>query len=168
MWGSGGPLSLSAAPGHPPSLHPACATAAAEPSALSPPSTGVAAPAHWDDKGAQPGARVGSAPGLLAILLGMGGSWSLGVSPGVAAGLLQLQGVREVRSGRGCRRGLSHIPEPPSAGTRWLLSRTVNTLCATFFSGTLGAGGGEREAGVRPETFLYTTNFLYIFNFAAT
>lgn len=73
VWGSGGALSLSAAPGHPPSLHPACATAAAEPSALAPPSTGVAAPAHWDDKGAQPGARVGTAPGLLAILLGMGG-----------------------------------------------------------------------------------------------
>lgn len=111
---------------------------------------------------------MGTAPGVLELPLGMGGSWSLGVSPRGGSRAAPASGSEERSFWQGLPKGLSHIPEPPSAGAWQLLSRTVNTLCATFFSGTLGAGGGEQEAEVRPETFLYTTNFLYIFNFAAT
>lgn len=166
VWGSGGALSLL--PQAIPCPPPACATAAAKPSPVPPLPTGVAAPARWDDKGPQPEARMGTALGVLELPLGMGGSWSLWVSPRGGSRAAPASGSEESSFWQGLPQGLSHIPEPPSAGARQLLSCTVNTLCATFFSGTLGAGRGEREAGVRPETFLYTTNFLYIFNFAAT
>lgn len=169
VWGSGGALSLAPAPGHPPCPPPSlCHRGSQTQRPAASGSTGTAAPARWDDEGARPGARMGTAPGVLELPLGMGGVLVPGVSPRGGSRAAPASGSEGSSFWQGLPRGLSHIPEPPSAGTRRLLSRTVNTLCATFFSGTLGAGGGEREAGVRPETFLYTTNFLYIFNFAAT
>lgn len=169
VWGSGGPLSLTPAPGHPPvpSL-PVPQQQQPNPAPCPPLPAGAAAPARWDGKGTRPGARMGTAPGVLELPLGMAGFWSLGVSPRGGSRAAPASGSERSSFWQGLPRGLSRIPAPPGAGTRRLLSRTVNILCATFFSGTLGAGGGEREAGVRPETFLYTTNFLYIFNFAAT
>lgn len=155
VWGLGGPLSLTPAPGHPPSPHPACATMAAKPSALSP--TGVAAPALWDDSGARPGARMGTAPGVLELPLGMAGFWPLGV----AAGLLQLQGVREVRSGRGCR-GVSATSLNPQ---RWDPAAAVTyckySVCHLLLwdprcgRGRAGGRGPSRDFFVYHKLFVY-------------
>lgn len=169
-WGARGEPSVSLLPqATPPAVHPACATGAAKPSALLP----AAAPGRQRlptgmTRGHDRGPGWAQLQGCSRSHWGWGGFWSLGVSPRGGSRAAPASGSEGSSFWQGLPRGLSHIPEPPSAGTRRLLSRTVNTLCATFFSGTLGAGGGEREAGVRPETFLYTTNFLYIFNFAAT
>lgn len=140
----------------------------------------------------RPGAKLGTtgwgaAPGVLELPLGTGILVPGGVTPrggqrvhpgfkergevwARARSRLPLAGAVHSQQGLPGRSWLRPWPLRPGAGTWQPLSRTVNTLCATFFSGTLGAGrvGGEREAGVRTETFLYTTNFLYIFNFAAT
>lgn len=67
-------------------------------------------------KGAQPEARMGTAPGVLELPLGMGGSWSPGVSPRGGSRAAPSSGSEESLFWQGLPQGLSHIPEPPALG----------------------------------------------------
>lgn len=115
---------------------------------------------------------------------GDGGPGPPGVpSQGVAGGLPRLQG-----GGRGLGQGLAlftlgwdcsfpagaaggrgHVPgHPRCQDLAAAVTYCKYSVCHLLLWDPRRGRGGEREAGVRTETFLYTTNFLYIFNFAAT
>lgn len=104
-WGARGEPSVSLLPqAIPPALHPACATGAAKPSALLPAAArGRQRLPTGMTRGHDRGSGWAQLQGCSRSHWGWGGFWSMGCHPGVAAGLLQLQGVREVRSDRGCR-----------------------------------------------------------------